>query len=163
LSDDLTLELRSLSDFWERHDTCCWSTPTATGWDSNENLRVWVLAEAEAKRRLADEVAQYGITVERSSARPCPRAGLHAVGSGPHGSGANARDPQRPSPTERARSSVEASESSRWMRSRPSAPCRSPDFILSRISRCGSAQCEWYLPGSGERENVVDSRAMRLR
>ena len=31
----------------------------------NENMRVWELAEAEeAKRRLADEVAQYGITVE---------------------------------------------------------------------------------------------------
>lgn len=65
LSDDLTLELRSLYDFWERHETSCWTTPTPTGWDSNENLRVWELAAAEAKRRLADEVAQYGITVEQ--------------------------------------------------------------------------------------------------
>ncbi|WP_426937287.1 hypothetical protein ACQE2J_05585 [Brevibacterium sp. LE-L] len=64
LSAELILDLRALYDFWERHDTSCWTTPTATGWDTNENMRVWELAEAEAKRRLADEVAQYGITVE---------------------------------------------------------------------------------------------------
>src|SRR5699024_5167961 len=61
LSDDLTLELRSLYDFWERHETSCWTTPTPTGWDSNENLRVRELAAAEAERRLVDEVAYYGI------------------------------------------------------------------------------------------------------
>ncbi|GGC49486.1 MAG: hypothetical protein ACQEVD_14170 [Actinomycetota bacterium] len=64
LSDELTLNLRALHDFWERHDTSFWTTPTATGWDTNENMRVWELAEAEARRQLVDEVAQYGIAVE---------------------------------------------------------------------------------------------------
>src|SRR5699024_10529175 len=72
LSDDLTPELRSLYDCGEPQETSCGTTTTPTGWHSNGNLRVWELAAAEAKRRLADEVARYGVTLEQRSARTRP-------------------------------------------------------------------------------------------